>query len=193
MEVLSFYIGAFLLVLFCTAFVKLLTALSIFRYGLGLDSAPFGLVVLALSLVLSFFVMEPQLKSATGLQSFMNGSQLNTENIEASFSPFLLKHTEVKFTDKLNKIAEKSGSEHKDTFALKLSAFMLSELSSAFLIGLIVILPFLIIDLLIANAMAALNITSLSTAVVSLPVKLLLFVALDGWLLISEKLLGGYF
>lgn len=193
MEVLSFYISAFLLILFCTAFVKLVTALSIFRYGLGLNSAPFGLVVMALSLVLSLLVVEPQINSAGGINALISSDNIKNAALEEHFAPFMVQHTDVKVSAKLEQIVSKNSSERKSTLLLKISAFMISELSAAFLLGLIVIIPFLVIDLLTANVLAALSINSVSSSIISLPIKLLLFVTLDGWLLITEKLLGGYF
>lgn len=190
MEALSFYTTSFLLILFCTAFVKIITTLSIFRYGLGLKSFPFGIVIFGLSIVLTLFVSEPYLQKAGGV-NFISSNSINVEKLDTTFRPFMEKHVDPKIIDRLQNI--KSPDSENVEFTTLLTGFMLSELQIAFIAGFAVLIPFLIIDLLVVNILTALNVAQISSSVVALPFKLLLFFVVDGWLLITEKLIGPYF
>lgn len=188
MDSITFYLSAFLLVLFCTAFVKLITTLSIFRYGLGLNSAPFGLVVFGLAIILSIFLAEPAIKELGGFEAL---AKIDQKQVEKVFSPFLEKNIEPEVASRLIKF-QTSEVASGLSFYGKLSGYMLSQLKQAFVLGFAVLIPFLIIDFLVLSMLGALNVSQISAQVVSLPIKLLLFFALDGWLLLTEKMLGGY-
>jgi type III secretion protein R len=206
METLPPYLVGLLAILLLSAFVKIFTTLSILRLGLGLEGASFGLVFAAFSFVLSILVIEPQLAPIGGLAGVISPQSKVVLPIEETFRPFLEKQADpvavvkiAKLTHKLKTSTEAQAapSDAAPTvgtmgFSALASAFLLSELSRALYLGLLFIVPFLVLDLLIVNALLALGVTQLSHRVVAIPLKLLLFFAVDGWSLVTEKLLGSY-
>ncbi|MBX7137404.1 MAG: hypothetical protein K1X83_05420 [Oligoflexia bacterium] len=187
------FLQSLLAILVFTGFVKIFTALCIARYGLGLDQAGFGIVIGVLALALSIFAVEPQLRPYGGW-SILNGGENQKVDLPRTFTPFLVKHSDAKIISELEKLRPNSEGQKNDTpeFSLLTVSFLLSELKSAFEIGLLLLIPLIIIDLLTSNILMALGMQQLSPALVSLPIKLLLFLALDGWTLFSEKLLNSY-
>lgn len=209
--------GALLAALFLTSFIKILTALNIMRYGLGLTDAVFGLIIIGVSAGLTMFVMSPQIESAGGVDALLRSGSVG---IERTYRPFLEAHTDKKILDRLMSIrahhsaqagaAQSAASSHGAPspksgvveptavtpgavpFAALASAFMLSELSAAFAIGLLLLVPFVVIDLAVANLLMALGASQISQQVISLPLKILLFVVVDGWGMVSGKLLNSY-
>jgi len=194
-------------VLLLSSFVKMATALSILRCGIGLHGAGFGMAVLGLALGLSLLVMQPQLESVGGLDAFLTKGLTSTEfALEEKFRPFLDKHSEPTITARFTSLAQKLNADsskeapeedlkkqdEQPAFPVLIASFLVSELKEAFKVGFIILIPFLVIDLLVANLLMALGVTQISQAVVSLPLKILLFFALDGWVLVSEKLIGAY-
>ena len=203
MDVFAGAAGALLAALLLTSFIKILTALNILRYGIGLNDAPFGFVVVGLSAALSLVVMSPQTGTIAAADSARSGAA-----VEAAYRPFLEKHADKKTLDGILSVQKKMGKgERRDApatvpaqpspespapFSALIAAFMVSELTSAFTIGVLLLIPFIVIDLAVANVLMALGVTQISQQVVALPLKLLLFVAINGWQMIAEKLLGAY-
>jgi flagellar biosynthesis protein FliP len=199
MDVFAGLTGALLAALLLTSFIKILTALNILRYGMGLSDAPFGFVIVGMSVALSLVVMNPQHNLSAGQDQAQHGT---AETVEAEYRPFLEKHAEKKTIDGLLALQQKvakSGSpgavaaaRPDAPFPVLIAAFLVSELTSAFSIGVLFLVPFIVIDLAVANLLMALGATQISQHVVALPLKLLLFVAINGWQLVAEKLLGSY-
>lgn len=196
------YMTGLLLVLLLTGFVKIFTSLSILRMGLGLSGTGFGIVIAALSFALAMIISPPELQSIGGFGgAIFDSPSLSKLDVEKTFRPFIEKNASPDITARLQKrVSEvRSGGEaapekkeESASFGVLTASFLLNELKAAFQIGFIILLPFLVIDLLTVNIMMSLGITQMSHAVVSVPLKLLLFWAVDGWTLIAEKLLGGY-
>ncbi len=221
------YITIILSTLFFTGFVKIATTLSIFRYGIGLQGSGFGVVILALSLALSFVSIElslespldPSLKGVGGIEAIF--ATKNIVDAQAVFKPFLVKHADKDILAKFSKISNPtdkskvSGSALSETpevlakdgsvadqspakpltqysFATLIAAFLTTELKEAFSLGLMILIPFLLIDLVVANILMVLSVTQIHNQVISLPLKILLFIAVDGWGLITEQLLSQY-
>lgn len=195
-----------LAVLLFTCFVKIATTLSIFRFAIGLKGLTFGLVMLALSLALTLLVMSPQVEQSGGLNTLLalKGPR-DVKSIEETFLPFMAKHTDQRILGRIQKLSSRlskekasGGDVNKElksankNLGVIVSAFLISELSDAFKIGFILLVPFVVIDLLVVNVLMALGIQQMSPLVVSLPLKILLFLAVDGWTLISERLIGAY-
>ncbi|MCB0310430.1 MAG: EscR/YscR/HrcR family type III secretion system export apparatus protein [Bdellovibrionales bacterium] len=200
MEALAPYITAFLVILLLTSFVKIFTTLTIFRYGLGLEAGGFGIVILGVSLGLSLLVMQPQIEEAGGLEVFWRGyQQIDQQKIETSFRPFLERNSEQVIVDKFLKILTAKDSRAETApqiatpFNVLIAAFLVSELKVAFNIGFLILIPFLVVDLLVGNALMSLGVTQMSHQVISLPLKILIFMVVDGWSLLSEKLISSYF
>ncbi|MBN8548290.1 MAG: hypothetical protein J0M12_03120 [Deltaproteobacteria bacterium] len=213
MDILPAYLSGFLAVLLLTSFVKIFTSLHILRAGIGIQGGAFGVVTVALAFALSLFVMGPQLKDFGGVEGLISGSQKGTQHLEERFRPFLEKHTRPdirsRFAALATKLAaapspaptlSKDGSAGpvaapktaEESFASLISAFLVSQLQEAFQLGLIFLIPFVVIDLLVTNVLMALGVVQISAMSVALPLKILLFFAVDGWALVAEKLVGGY-
>jgi len=195
---LSSILSGLMAVLLLSSFVKIFTSLTILRYGLGLETASFGVVIAGVSLALSLAVVSPQLDKVGGMGVvFGAASSLNEANLEKSFRPFLEKHTSPELHARLSQVVSKhqepTEAAPKDSFALLIASFLISQLKEAFQLGFLILIPFLVIDLIVTNILMVLNITQMSQAAVALPFKILLFFVVDGWSLISEKLISSYF
>ena len=197
------YLGALFAILLFTSFVKLFTSLSILRYGLGLQGGGFGFIIGAIALALSMVVMNSQPGGIKPFQLLLgnekNGSERNVENYEKIYRPFLEKHSDPTLRESILGIVNKNAptaalvtAAQEVPFPVVAASFVLTEVREAFKIGLLFLIPFVLIDLLVTNLCMALNITQISASVLSLPLKLLLFLAVDGWGLLTQKLLGTY-
>ncbi len=195
-----------------TSFVKIAVVLAIVRNALGAGNIPPTMVVTGLALVLTIFVMspvggqvyakiEPVLDDAKG-QSLTSGESV-AAMIEAGkqarepVRQFLVKHAHARdravFTDLAKRMRPEDHASVSNTDLLVLSpAFVTSELKEAFAIGFLIFIPFLIIDLVVANVLLSLGMHMMSPSTVSLPFKLLLFVMVDGWQLVTQGLALGY-
>jgi type III secretion protein R len=205
-----------------TSFAKCVTVFSILRLGLGIAGAGVGAVVVILSLVLACFTASPQLTSAIDTERLKSLSlREQITQLEDSFSSFLLRHSDNGVREGLY-VAHKelhadeprsasaspntAGEGGADTvspastqapqtsdrpFLLLTLSFLLTELGEAFKIGILILVPFLIVDLVSMNVFTALGM-GYSHHVVALPAKLLLFYVINGWYLVTEKLLFSY-
>jgi type III secretion protein R len=199
--------------LMVTSFVRISVVLSILRSAIGTPSVPPTQVLTGLSLVLTLAIMAPtaermyaELEPALGAAA---GADLaSVETVGALFTAgdrakeplreFLLKHTDRRdrasfytLTLKLRAPAERAGVSDRD-FGVIVPAFVTSELRRAFEIGFLIFIPFLIVDMVVANLLLALGMHMLSPTTVSLPFKLLLFVLADGWQLVIRGLVESY-
>ncbi len=187
------------LLVLATAFTKILVVLGILRAGIGLPEVLPTAVTSALAAVLALIVMTP---TANEMFEAVNKPPQTvgelTQAAEGAWPPlsrFLARHTRpedeaaiIEAVTRLNpKQVPDPGSPPN-----RVAAFAISELTAAFQLGVVVLLPFLIIDLLTANTLVALGFTMLAPSVVALPFKLLLFVAVGGWSLLLRGLIGGY-
>ncbi len=187
------------LVLMMTSFTRIIIVLSILRQALGLQNTPPNQVLVGLALFLSMFVMQPQLSeiNKTAFQPYMAGAMPIDQGIKQSgeiLHSFMMKQTRktdlLLFADLAN--APKFKSPKDVPFTILLPAFVTSELKTAFQIGFLIFLPFLIIDLIVSSALMSLGMMMLSPAVVSMPFKLLLFVLIDGWALTMGSLAASF-
>ncbi|MFN8051643.1 MAG: flagellar type III secretion system pore protein FliP [Acidimicrobiales bacterium] len=182
-----------------TSFTRIVVVLSIARNAIGLQAIPPNQVITGLAVFLSLFVMAPTLKHMNddALQPYLRGDIKQGQALKAAEKPlkkFMLSNTR---NTELNLMIDASKSKKpKDPQELSLTtvipAFILSELKSAFIIGVMVLLPFLIIDLVVSSGLMSLGMMMLPPVFVSLPFKLLLFVMVDGWALIAHALIANY-
>ena len=187
------------LLIMLTSFARMVIVLSLTRNALGLQTIPPNQVVIGLALFLSFFVMAPTLSAMNeeGLQPLLAGEVSQGEAFEAASVPlkdWLLANTRE---GELQMIVAASGDEAPEAVEdLPLTtvapAFILSELKSAFIIGFVIFVPFLIIDLVVSAVLMSLGMMMLPPVFVSLPFKILLFIMVDGWSLIARTLLESY-
>lgn len=198
-EHLTFVTGL-VAVLLLTSFVKLATTLSILRIGIGLRGIGFGVVVLVVAAALTLVVTGDRIESAFSAPGSTGVEKLS--HIETEFKPFLVTHTEPEIQEEIFALAKRvrakgnpeqpDGLEGEGLFSVTVAAFLISELREAFELGLMFIIPFLVLDLVVANILMVLGVTQLPVALVAFPLKLLLFVAVDGWTLVVGRLLEGY-
>lgn len=196
-----------------TSFVKIAVVLSILRTAIGVQQAPPNQVITGLAMVLSVFVMapvateswaaaQPYLQQIEDLKN-VDSSQLDTYralavDTTAPLKRFLLKHADDDERVLLHELAQQLQPEEtrasikNDDLMVVIPAFMLTELEEAFTIGFVLFVPFLLVDLVVANILLSLGMHMLSPTTVSLPFKLLLFVLVDGWYLVVRGLLLGY-
>lgn len=177
-----------------TCFTRFIIALSFLRSGLGLQSTPSNLIVISLSLFMTYFVMAPIFEKSwtEGVQPLLENKltqEAATPLILDPLRDFMLSH--VRDTE-LQLFAQFSDNpQQPDTSDLKLviPAYMVSELRRGFEIGFLILLPFLIIDLIVATVTMSMGMMMLPPTVVSLPFKVLFFVLIDGWNIIVGELL----
>jgi len=187
------------LLLGMTAFTRIIIVLSILRQALGTQQTPPNQVLIALALFLTFFVMQPVLTEVydTALAPALDGTKPQDQALAeaaAIIKAFMIENTRQ---NDLAMFAELAGdAPYADTqqvpFRVLLPAFMTSELKTAFQIGFLLFLPFLVIDIVIASILMALGMMMVSPVLVALPFKLLLFVLVDGWALTVGSLAAGY-
>lgn len=187
------------LLLAFTAFTRIAVVLFLLRQGLGSHTAPPNLVLMALAVLLTIFVMSPALKTinSEAYQPFLSGALSFNDAAEQAAQPlksFMLRQTRAEdlslFTGE-DQTVDPQQVESVPLAALA-PAFLTSELKTAFQIGFMVVLPFLVIDLVVAAVLTALGMIMLPPQLVSLPLKLLLFVTVDGWHLLVGSLLGSF-
>lgn len=192
-------------VVMLTSFSKIAVVLSIVRSAMGTQQAPPTVVLTGLAAVLSGHIMAPVIQQAfdVGQRAYPeagSGAQILSAAAEA-FDPmraFLVKHGSPEERERFVALArqlrppEQSDEVVESDLSIVLPAFVISELKEAFQIGFLVFLPFLVLDMIVANILLALGMQTLSPSQVSLPFKILLFVAVDGWSLIAEGLVLGY-
>ncbi|MGF1714620.1 flagellar type III secretion system pore protein FliP [Photobacterium chitinilyticum] len=186
------------IVILMTSFTRIVVVMSILRQAMGLQQTPSNQVIIGIAMFLTFFIMSPVLDkiNTTALQPYINEQITAPEALSAAQIPirqFMLKQTRVK---DLESFVNMSGSEATDPqdvpITVLIPAFITSELKTAFQIGFMLFLPFLIIDLVVASVLMAMGMMMLSPMIVSLPFKLMLFVLVDGWNLILSTLAGSF-
>lgn len=183
------------LVLMMTSFTRILIVLAILRQAMGLQQSPPNQVLAGLALFLSLFVMGPTLSAVNELaiMPYSNGLMTADQAILAAGEPFhefMVRQTREANLSMFADIAGVRGFASPDDvpFSILMPAFVTSELETAFQIGFMLFLPFLVIDLVTASVLMSLGMMMLSPTIVSLPFKLLLFVIVDGWALLMGSL-----
>lgn len=187
------------LVLMMTSFTRIIIVLSLLRQALGLQQTPPNQVLVGLALFLSLFIMKPSIDqmNATAFKPYGAGQITIEEAITRSgsvlhrFMVLQTRQTDLKLFADLAK-APRFARPADIPFSILLPAFVTSELKTAFQIGFLIFLPFLIIDLVVASTLMSLGMMMLSPAIISMPFKLLLFVLVDGWALTMGSLAASF-
>lgn len=182
-----------------TSFTRIIIVLSFVRTGLGTQSMPPNQVLVGLALFLTFFVMSPVLTEIndTALQPYLEEEITQQEALDRAASPmkeFMAKHTREKDLALFYSYQglDKPSSVEEIPLTSLIPAFAISELKTAFQIGFIIFIPFLIIDMVVASTLMAMGMMMLPPVMISLPFKILLFILVDGWNLIVESLLMSF-
>jgi flagellar biosynthesis protein FliP len=184
------------LLIMVTSFTRFIIALSFLRSGLGIQSAPANLVLISLSLFMTFFVMAPTFDRAwqTGLKPMLDNEISQQDALVAVVQPFRefmlsqVREKDVALFESLSKGRFDAGDRAKVDLRLLIPAYMISELRRGFEIGFLIVLPFLVIDMIVATLTMSMGMVMLPPSVISLPVKILFFVLIDGWNLLIGSL-----
>jgi type III secretion protein R len=188
-----------------TSFTKIIVVLSLLRNALGLQQVPPNVVLNGMALVLTIYVMYPVGLEMSARIGPMENIGSSTKSLMAAsdaakepLRDFLIKHSSPRERSFFLKTAqrglkpEQAAQMSERDFVVVVPAFVVSELATAFQIGFLIFLPFLVIDLVISNILMAMGMMMLSPTTVSLPFKLLLFVLVDGWVKLSHGLVLSY-
>jgi flagellar biosynthetic protein FliP len=186
------------LVLLMTSFTRIVVVLGFVRTALGVPSSPSNQIIIGLSLFLTFFIMGPTFDRVNkeALQPYLNGQLPSADALDRATIPmkeFMLKQTRTRDLEYFLELGGYGPTAVKDLpIRVIIPAFVISELQSAFQMGFLLFLPFIIIDFLVATMLMALGMMMMPPNVISLPFKLLLFVLVDGWHLIVKSLVQSF-
>ena len=188
------------LLIMVTSFTRFIIAFSILRAGIGLQSTPANLILISLSLFMTFYVMAPTFDQAWngGVKPLMDNQINQTEAMEKIADPFrtfMLRNVRDKDFDLFADLARERGqtvSRESVDLRILVPAFMISEIRRGFEIGFLIVLPFLVIDLIVATITMAMGMMMLPPTVVSLPFKIMFFVLIDGWNLLVGSLVRSF-
>jgi type III secretion protein R len=195
-----------------TSFVKIAVVLSILRNALGTQQVPPNQVITGIALILTIFIMSPVVEkmyseagaiqnteaifSEVSVKTLFEASKKGKEPLRQFLIRYADERHRVMFFNLAQQMAQKNGNDPNaitaDEFRVVVPAFVTSQLTEAFQIGFILFVPFLIIDMVVANILQAMGMFMLSPTIISLPFKLLLFVLINGWELLIKNLVLGY-
>lgn len=211
-SLIALFVGMSLLpflAMVATSYLKIVVVISLVRNALGIQSIPPNMVVNAIALILSFYVMAPVVEKGWDIykeESAINKvekKQYDTQIAMKAAEPmreWLIKQTDEKsrafFVSTAEQLWAKDGEEtakvDPESFFILIPSFCVSELTKAFQIGFLVYLPFIAIDIIVSNILLAMGMMMVSPVTISLPFKLLLFVMVNGWTLLIQGLVRGY-
>ncbi len=182
-----------------TSFTRIIIVFAILRQALGLQQSPSNQILIGLSLFLTLFIMSPVFDTVneTALQPYINQEIGSREALTRSTQPFhrfMLSQTRETDLDLFMRIADAKHIDGPESvpFSILVPAFVTSELKTAFQIGFILFIPFLVIDIVVASVLMAMGMMMLSPLIISLPFKIMLFVLVDGWALIIGTLAASF-
>lgn len=182
-----------------TSFTRIVVVLSLVRNALGVQSLPPNQVLVGLSMFLTFFVMAPVLTQVNdqALQPYLDGDisqSVALERAEGPIKDFMLANTRSSDLDLMLSMqgGERPEQPEDTSLVALIPAFVISELKSAFIIGIVVFVPFVVLDLVVSAVLMSLGMMMLPPVFVSLPLKLLLFVMVNGWALTVQSLVSNY-
>ena len=182
-----------------TCFIRLVVVLSLTRQALGAGSLPPNQVITSLALILTFFIMAPTFNEINekALQPYMNNQITQQAALDRGIEPirnFMFKQThekELALFVRMAKIEKPKNKDDVPTYVL-LPSFVLSELKTAFTIGFVIYLPFLVIDIVVSSVLVSMGMMFLPPTMIALPFKLIMFVMVDGWYLVVKSLVESF-
>lgn len=182
-----------------TSFIRIIIVLALTRQAIGVGSLPPTQVLSAMALILTFFIMSPTINKIndTAIQPYMKNQITQQAALDRAIIPardFMFKQTDEKnlaLFVKMAKIEKPKTKKDVPTYIL-LPSFILSELNTAFKIGFVIFLPFLVIDIVVSSILVSMGMLFLPPTMIALPFKLILFVMIDGWYLIVKSLVEGF-
>jgi len=187
------------LLIMMTGFTRILIVMSFLRNALGTQQMPPNQVLVGFSLFLTLFVMAPTFNTINkdALQPYLAKKITTTQALDRAEKPikgFMLKQTRTSDLALFVKLSHDKTPHTRDQIKITtlIPAFMISELKTAFEIGFLIYIPFLIIDLVVSSTLMSMGMMMLPPALISLPFKILLFVLVDGWALITQSVVAGF-
>ncbi|MGO2084107.1 flagellar type III secretion system pore protein FliP [Vagococcus sp.] len=187
------------LLILTTSFTRIIMVLSFVRSSLGTQQTPPNQVLVGIALFLTFFIMRPvyQEVNQQALQPLIRDEITQAQAVKAAEKPikkFMLKETREKDIELFLKNSGQKRPKNPESLSMVVvtPAFLISELRTAFSIGFLIFLPFLVIDMAVSSILMSMGMFMLSPVMISLPFKLLLFVLVDGWYLVVESLVRGF-
>ena len=186
------------IVVMMTSFTRLIVVFSITRSALATNGTPPNMVLIALALFMTVFIMSPTFEKSweQGIKPIIDEKIEMVEGLEKASLPlkeFMVKNTREKDLQLFSDLAKEKPKDIKDaSLKITIPAFMISELRRAFEIGFLIYVPFLIIDMVIASVLMSMGMMMLPPSVLSLPFKIIFFVMIDGWYLITKSLIEGF-
>jgi|TARA_R110000744_G_scaffold71368_2_gene143732 flagellar biosynthetic protein FliP len=183
-----------------TAFTRIIIVLAILRQAIGLQQTPSNQIMIGMALFLTLFIMTPTLDrvNEVALQPYLKEEMTSIQAVEAASVPvrdFMLAQTREDDIALFVKLAGREGTiQSMETlpFTILMPAFVTSELKTAFQIGFMIFIPFLIVDMVVASVLMAMGMMMLSPIIISLPFKIMLFVMVDGWSMIMGTLAASF-
>lgn len=181
-----------------TSFIRIIVVLSILRQAIGMAQTPTNQILIGLALFMTYFVMSPVINeiNTKAIQPYMDNKIEFPQALASSTAPlknFMLDQTRKNDLSLFEELAGQKPDRVEDvSMAILIPAFITSELKTAFQIGFILFLPFLVIDLVVASVLMAMGMMMLSPLIISLPFKIMLFVMVDGWTLILGSLASSF-
>jgi flagellar biosynthetic protein FliP len=186
------------LLLAVTSFTRIIIVLSMLRHALGMQETPPNTVLVTLALFLTLFTMMPVFQEVNdnAFQPYMAGKLAPEKAVEQAMEPlrgFMIRQTREQDLALMLEVSHTSAPESVDKISSVhlIPAFMLSELKSAFQIGFVIFLPFLLIDLIVSSVLMSMGMFMVPPVMISLPVKILMFVLIDGWNLVVRSIIGS--
>lgn len=187
------------ILLMTTSFTRLVIALSFLRHALGTQQSPPNQVIISLALFLTFFIMRPVWEKAYNeayvpYREGKIGGEEFLESVQRPFREFMLKHTREKDLALFVSLSSKKKPESPEELPLTviIPAFAISEMTTAFEIGFLLYIPFLILDMVVASVLLSMGMMMLPPVMISLPFKIMLFVLVDGWNLLVGSLVKSF-
>lgn len=187
------------LLMVMTSFTRIIIVLAMLRHALGMQETPPNTVLLSLALFLTLFTMMPMLQEANdkAFQPYTQGRISTEKALENGMRPlreFMVRQTRESDLALMVEISKSESPQTIDDISnvQLIPAFMLSELKSAFQIGFVIFLPFLLIDLVVSSVLMSMGMLMVPPMMISLPVKVLMFVLIDGWNLVVKAVLGSF-
>ena len=187
------------IIVMMTSFTRIIIVLSFVRNALGIQQTPPNTVLIGIAIFLTLFIMAPVTDEITKnayepLRDGVITQEVALERAQAPLKVFMLKQTEIDTLDMFMTATGQSTPENEDEIPLRvvIPAFMTSELKRAFTMGFLLLIPFLLIDVVVASTLMSMGMIVLPPAMISLPFKILLFVTLDGWTLLFSTLMRSF-
>jgi flagellar biosynthetic protein FliP len=196
---LALFVLAPTLLLMATSFTRLIIVFSLLRQALGLQQSPPNQVIVSMALIMTFFIMQPYGQKAwdEGIQPYMDKKIGYQEAIDKGVSPFkdfMIKNTREQDLALFYRIKKEENPQNIEDVSLitLMPAFLISELRTAFEIGFLIFLPFLVIDIIVSSILMSLGMMMLPPVMISLPIKLIFFIVIDGWFVIIGNLAQSF-